>query len=129
LGWRELPALFDRLIAKEALDRIDADRLVDLGAITGGFTRMIADPPHHGRQRIVLCEKAPRGFVIAGFGMGQPSLNVFARRAGVIARRQPVHIDRPGGTPGTGVVGEARAGVERDGERVFHQASPSCSRR
>jgi hypothetical protein len=129
LGWGERPALLDRLVAEEALDRIDADRLVDLGAITGRFTGMVAHPPHHRRQRIVLCEQAPRGFIIAGFGMGQPALNVLASGAGVIARWQPVHINRPGRAPGTRVVGEARAAVERDGERVFHHASPSRSRR
>jgi hypothetical protein len=94
LGWCELPSLLNRLVAEKALDRIDADRLIDLGAIAGRFTRMIADSPHNGRQRIVLCEDAPRGFVIARFGMGQPALNVLARRAGVIARRQQIHIER-----------------------------------
>src|SRR4029453_9173790 len=125
LRWGELPALLDRLVAEKAFDRIDADRLVDLGPIAGSFTRMIAHSSHHRRQRIVLCEDAPRGFVITGFGMGQPALNVLARGASVIARRQPVHIDRPGGTPRTRVVSEAGAGVESDGERVFHHASPS----
>ena len=91
---REAPALPDRLVAEETLDRIDADRFVDLGAIAGAFARVIADAPHDRRQRIVLRQHAPGALVIAGFGVRQPALDVLARRAGVIAGRQAIDIDR-----------------------------------
>ena len=104
---RETPIALDRLVAEEALDRIDADRLVDLRTVAGGLAGVIADAPHHGGQRIVLREHAPGVFVIAGFGVVEPGLDILAGRAGVIARRQAVDIDRPHGAPGAGLIGEA----------------------
>jgi hypothetical protein len=127
LGHRggEPPAALDRLVAEEALDRVDADRLVDLGAIARAFARVIAHPSHHGGERIVLRQRAPGGFVVAFLRMEQPGLDVLARRTGVVAGRKAVDVDRARGAPRTGVVGKARADVERNGERMFHQASPS----
>ncbi len=66
----ERPAFGDRDVAEEPLDRIDADRLVDLGAVAGGFARVIADAAHHGGQRIVFGQGAPGVLVLAGLGMG-----------------------------------------------------------
>src|SRR5215218_9535397 len=128
-GRREAPAAFDRLVAEEALDRVDADRAVNGRAVARALAGVIADPPHHGRQRVVLNERAPGALVIAGFGVKKPALDVFARRAGVVAGRQAVDIDRALGAPGAGLVLEARADVERDGEGVVHQASPSATSR
>ena len=122
---QKLPALSDCLIPEKSLDRIDPDRLVNLGAIAGSLAWVIADAAHHRRERIVLREDAPRVLVIAGFGVRQPILDVLARRAGVIARRQAIHIDRPGSAPGACVIEKTRAGIEADRKRVFHQASPS----
>src|SRR3974390_724262 len=51
---RERPAVTDRGVAKEALDRIDADRFVDLRAVASAFTRVIANTAHHGWSRIFL---------------------------------------------------------------------------
>src|SRR5947209_1209120 len=126
---REAPSALDRLIAEKALDRVDADGLVDLRAVATGFAWVIADPAHDRRHRIVLGENAPGAFVIAGLGVKQPVLDIFTGRAGMIARRQPVHINRPFGAPGARVVGKTRSNVKRDGERVLHQMSPSAATR
>ena len=126
---RESPAALDRLVAEETLDRIDADGFVDLRAVAGGFAGMIADAAHHRGQRIVLRQHAPGVFVVAGFGVIEPGLDVLAGRAGVVAGRQTIDIDRPLGAPGAGLVGEARADVEGDGEGMVHQASSSGSSR
>ena len=50
---RKAPAVADRHVAEESLDRIDADRFVELRAVAGIFARVVADPAHHRRQRIV----------------------------------------------------------------------------
>ena len=65
-----------------------------LRAIAGGLAGMIADAAHHGRQRVVVGQRAPRGLVVAGFRVNEPALNVLARRAGGVAGRQAVDIDR-----------------------------------
>src|SRR5262249_23640606 len=64
---RETPALLDRLVAEKPLDGIDADRGIDLGAIAGRLTGVIADAAHHPRQRVILCEKTPGALVLARF--------------------------------------------------------------
>jgi hypothetical protein len=35
-GWRRTSSPLDGLVAEEALDRVDADRLVELGPVAGG---------------------------------------------------------------------------------------------
>jgi hypothetical protein len=127
----ELPARAQRLVAEEALDRIDADAFVELRAVARGLAGVIADPAHHGGQRVVLCQHAPGLLVVPGFGMEQPALDVLTGGTGMVAGRQPVHVhgaDRP---PGAGPVGEARARIERDGEGLgLHprRSTSSCSR-
>ena len=87
-----MPIAFDSQIAKESLDGVNIHGFVELAAIAGSFTRVIAGAPHDSRQRIVLNQRLP-GFVIAALlGVVQPSLNVFAGRTRVIARRQQVPI-------------------------------------
>src|SRR5437016_2988234 len=68
---RELPAAPDRLVTEEALDRIDADRRVELGAIARALAAVIADAPHHGGEGVVLDEMPPCGFVVARLGVEQ----------------------------------------------------------
>jgi hypothetical protein len=53
------PAAPDRLVAEEALDRVDPHRLVELPAVAGGLARGVADAAHHGGQRVVLHDLAP----------------------------------------------------------------------
>ena len=106
---RKSPTELDRLVAEETLDRIDADGFIDLRPVTGALAGVIADPPHHGGHRVVLRELAPGTFVVARFRVVEPRLNIFTGRAGMIARRQAVHIDRTHGAPGAGEIGEAAA--------------------
>jgi hypothetical protein len=102
----EPPALAQRLVAEEALDRVDADRLVDLRPIADAFAGMIADPAHDRRERVVPRQMPPGGLVVAAFSMVEPALDVLAGGALGVAGRQPVDIDRPLGAPGAGLVGE-----------------------
>ena len=120
LGRREAPALLDGEVAEEALDGIDADGGVELAAVAGAFAGVIADAAHDGGQRVVDGQRPPGRLVVAALGVEQPALDVFARRAGGIAGRQAVDIDRAHGAPRAGVVGLAAADVERDGEGVLH---------
>ena len=77
-----------RHVAKKALDGVDAHGLIEPRAVAARFAGVIADPPVHGRQRIVAHEVPPRLFEATGLGQGQPALNVLARRAGIVAGRQ-----------------------------------------
>jgi hypothetical protein len=61
----ELPAALDGLVAEEALHRIDADGLVDLAAIAGGFAGVVTDAAHDRGEGIVAREMPPGGFVVA----------------------------------------------------------------
>ena len=120
-GRRQLPALRDRLVAEEPLDRVDADRGVELGAVARRLARVVADPAHDRRERVVGDEPPPRRLVAAVLGRVQPALDLLAGRAGVVARREPVDVDRTLAAPGAGVVGQAGADVQRDRERLVHQ--------
>ena len=119
-GLFELPAQLDRLIAEEALDGVDAHRLIDLAPVAGRLTGVVADAAHHGRHRIVLGERAPSLLVVAGFGVIEPALDVLTRRTGVVARRQTIQIERAVGAPATGLVGERGPDIEGDRERLVH---------
>ena len=127
----ELPAATQRLVAEEALDRIDADALVELRAVARGLAGVIADPAHDGGQRVVLCQHAPGLLVVPGFGVEQPALDVLAGGTGMVAGRQAVDVLRADRAPGPGPVGEARARIERDGEGLglhARRSTSSCSR-
>ena len=126
-GRCELPAELDRLIAQEALDRIDADRLVELAAVAGALAGVVADAAHHGRQRVVLGQGAPGRLVVAGLGMEEPALDVLARGTGVVAGRQPIDIDRAIGAPGPGLVGERGPDIECDCKWLFHYWTPASA--
>ncbi len=126
---RELPAPLDRFVAQEALDGVDADRLVELPAVARTLAGVIADAPHDGGKRVVLDERAPCGLVVAALGMVEPGLDVLAGGARVVARRQAVDVDRPRGPPRARLVGERGADVERDRERLVHQAASLVSSR
>jgi hypothetical protein len=69
---------------------------------------------------------APGLLVVAGFGVEQPALDVFAGRALRCCRAAAVEIDRALGAPRAGAVGQRRAGVERDGKGLFI-SPPPCS--
>ena len=119
------PALLDRLVAQEALDRVDADRLVEHAAVAGGLARVVADPAHHRGERVGRHDRAPGPLVAVAalLGVVQPRLDVLARGAGVVAGRLPLDVHRPLGAPGSRLVGAARADVEGDRERLVHLGS------
>ncbi len=89
-----LPALLHRHIAEETLDGVDAHLLVGEGAVAGVLAGVVADPAVDRRKRVVLDQGLPGGLIVAGLGQRQPALDVLASRAGVVARRQEIHINR-----------------------------------
>ena len=119
LGGRvEGPALLDRLVAYEALDRVDADGLIELPPVAGGLAGVVTDATHDRRERVVLDDLVPGTLVplAAVLGLVQPGLAVLAGGAGVVTGGQPVDVLGALGPPAAGLVGEAGADVERDGE-------------
>jgi hypothetical protein len=91
----ELPALLEREISEEPLDRMDRDCAVEVGAVADAFARVVADPSVDRRERIVRDELAPSLLVPTRLGMRQPGLDVLARRAARVARRKQVNVDGP----------------------------------
>src|SRR4029450_10282368 len=93
LGCRpwECPALLDRLVAEEALHRVDGDGLVELAAVARALARVVADAAHDRGQRVVDDQRFPRAAVVARFRVIEPALDVFARRSTVIAPREPIY--------------------------------------
>ena len=100
-GDRRHPALLGRKIAEKALHGMNAHRIVELGPIAARLARMIADATVHGRQRVVAQDRLPGLAVLAGLRQIEPGLHVLAGRAGVVAGRQQVDIDRPPRAHGT----------------------------
>jgi len=92
---RRHPAFLQRLVAEEPLDGVDADRPVEAVAVAAALARVIADPAVDRRQRVVLNNLLPGLAEPAGLGVGEPCLDVLARRAGVVTRRQEVDVHRP----------------------------------
>ncbi len=91
----DLPALLEGPIAEKALDRVDAHGAVEFGPIAVALAGVVADPAVHRRHRVVGDQRSPGVLEAPGLGMGEPGLNVLAGRAGVVAGRQQVDIDRP----------------------------------
>src|ERR1043165_1273944 len=117
-----LPALAERLVAEEPLDRVDANRRVQLGPVARGLARPVADPAHDGRERVVLHDLPPGGLVLrrAFLGVVQPLLDVLTGGGGGGGRRPAVGVDGAFGPPGAGVVGPARPHVQGYRERLAH---------
>ena len=89
------PALARGHVAEEAVDGVDRHRRVELGAVAGGLAGVVAGAPVRRRQRVLLHVLEPGLAVAPGLRLGQPGLDVLARRAGVVARRHQVAVDRP----------------------------------
>ncbi len=129
------PAMSDRLVAEEPLDRVDADGVVEVAAVAGRLARVVADPAHHGRKGVDLHDRAPGGLVAgtAGLREVEPVADRLAGRARVAAGCGAVDVDRPLGAPGAGQVRSARAGAEGGGEgelrghRAASSRSPKCA--
>ena len=69
---------------------------------------------------------APRGLVVSGLGLVEPTLDVLAGGARVVARRQSIDVDGTFDAPRSRVVRPTGPDVERDGEGRVHQALTSC---
>jgi hypothetical protein len=124
----ELPAVRDREIAEEALDRVDADRFVDLHAVACRLAGVVADPAHDGRQWVHCRQFPPGALVVSVLRGSQPATDVLAGRARVLARRAKLGPDRPLGTPGARVVGQAGPGLQRNGVRQTGHLGASSGR-
>ena len=94
LGPPELPAPLVGQVAEIALDRMDRHCPVELLAVAGGFARVVADATVDRRERVVVREQPPGFLVLADPGVPQPTLDVLACRAGVVARGQQVDVHR-----------------------------------
>ena len=62
------PFVLRREIAQKAFDCVNADRAVKVSAVAARFTRVIADPAMHARQRIVPDERLPGLSKLGGLG-------------------------------------------------------------
>ena len=81
-------------------------------------------------QRIVADQQFPRAAGIAGLRQREPALDVLARRTGVIARRQQVHVERLAGAERAGAQFQAQIDERRQivGVAVHEQPpAPWCS--
>ena len=86
-GLRKGPAFANGHVAEKTLDRMNGNGAIELLAVAIRFARMVADAPVHGRQRVVLDEDLPSRVMPAGARFGQPTLDVLAGGARMIARR------------------------------------------
>lgn len=84
-GGCRLPAPGQRLVTKKAFDGVNGDGFIHPGAVAGALAGVITDPAVDGRQRIFFDQGLPGRFKAPGLGQGEPGLNVFTGRAGVIA--------------------------------------------
>ena len=121
------PPFAQRPVAEKPFDRVDPDRLVHGGAVARRLAGVEAGATHDRRKRIVEHDLAPRRLVGTILGVVEPLLDVLPGRAGVVARWQAVHVDGSLHPPRSCPVGQARADVEGDGERLVHQSPLSAS--
>ena len=82
-------------VSEEALDGVDADGRVELGAVAARFAGVVADAAVHSGQWVVTDEVLPGFFVALCLREGEPALDVLARGARVVARRQEIDVDGP----------------------------------
>ena len=90
----ERPALLPREVTEEPLDRVDRDGAVEIGAVANALARVVTDPPVDRRERVVGDQLAPGQLVVAGLRVRQPRLDVLARGAARVARRQQIDVHR-----------------------------------
>ena len=75
------------------LDAVDRDGAVELDPVAGRLARVVADAAVDGRQRVVGRQLSPRLLLAPGLDEGEPGLDVLARGAADVARRQQVDVD------------------------------------
>ena len=88
------PSLFNGEITQEAFNGMYCHRFIKIFSITACLAGMVTGSAVRAWERISVYEFAPGGFEISIPGMGQPALDILARRAGMIARRQVIDPDR-----------------------------------
>ena len=118
------PAFLDRLIAQKSFHCVNANSLIQLCSIASAFTWVVTDAAVDRRHRVVLHELLPGFLVSPFFSVIQPGLDVLPSWAGVVARRQAIHIHRFHGAPVPRMVGQACVRIERDGKRFAVHRSP-----
>ena len=106
LGTLELPIPPDRQISQEPLDGVNVYRLIELSTVARGLAGMVANTTHDRRQWIVFNQLLPGFVILSRFRKVQPSLDIFPRRASMVAGRKTIAVDGTFRAPGTGVVGE-----------------------
>ena len=86
---------------------MNADGLIQLAPITGGFTRVITHATMNRREGILFHNFPPGLFIFPLLRLIQPVLNIFAGRAALIAGRKVINIDRTHRPPVARMVGQA----------------------
>ena len=92
-----------RRITDELFYRVNADKIIDVVAVTTVLTWCRTDPPHHGGKGVGFGGPAKRIFLPCHIlrrrfhttNNLQPAADIFARRATALARRRAMNI---GGT-------------------------------
>ena len=112
----EPPALLEREVAEEPLDRVDRDGAVEVGAVADALARVVADPSVDRGQRIVRDELAPRLLVPARLG---------------VRRARPGCSRRPGSRRCTAAAGRRRRVAARGPGRCANAraAGPAAASR
>ena len=97
--WRrrrvEAPALLDRQVAQEALDRVDRDGAVEVARGCRRLAGVVADAAVDGRQRVVARRSSPGVLVPAGLRRGRATPGC-SRRPGRRCCRAAAGRRRPG---------------------------------
>jgi hypothetical protein len=71
---------------------VNAYSAVQAAAIARGFARVITDPAMDGGKGIVRDDRFPSFAVAARLRQIEPGLDIFAGRAGIVARRHEIDI-------------------------------------
>jgi hypothetical protein len=74
---------------------MDGDRAVQFDPVAGRLARVVADPPGDRRHRVVLENRDVPVEIAVVFDVIQVLLDLLAGRAGVVAGRRLVAVDRP----------------------------------
>ena len=80
------PRLLQGQVAQEALDPVNRQRAVQIGAIADALARVVADPAVDRRERVVHGQHAPGLLVLAVLDVSHPALDVLPGRAARVAR-------------------------------------------
>src|SRR5215467_11764429 len=84
----ERPAPLHREVAEEPLHRVNRDRAVEAGPVTGGLAGVVADAAADRGEGVVGHKLLPGLLITAGLGVRQPCLDVLPGRAAGVARRE-----------------------------------------